>query len=482
MNLPKTLSLLSPELVLLVTGLLVLILDLSWRDQKKPWLPYVALGGLAANLMVIGVLWNQEVTSLEGMYTVDRFALLFKSIAVITSGLVILVSMEFMQAHTHYDGEFYGLLLFATLAISLIPSATNLILIYFTIEMVSITSYILTGFLRYDPKSSEAAIKYFFYGAVASAVMLYGMSLLFGATGSTSLSGIAAIIQQRDASIQGVIYPAVIFMLVGLGFKISAVPFHQWAPDAYEGAPTPVTAFLSVGPKASGFAALTRIFLIALPSLQLERTYLFAIIAAATMTLGNLVAIWQSNIKRLLAYSSIAQAGYLLLGIVASRHNTGIASLIFYLFVYLFANLGAFTIVIIVSNGDEGESLDNYAGLSRRSPLLALAMLLFLLSLAGIPPMAGFIGKVYLFAAIMQDGLIGLLLVAILNSVVSLYYYLKIARQMYILPPKTDKPIRLSRALFAALFITLIGVLLLGLYPNPMLVLIQTAPFGFMPK
>ena len=480
MNPSQTLYLLSPELILLLTGLLVLILDLGWRNQKKSWLPYVALGGLAATLLVVGLLWNQDVMQLEGMYIVDRFALLFKGIAVVTTSLVILIAMEFMQAHIHYDGEFYGLLLFATLAISLIPSATNLILIYFSIEMVSITSYILTGFLRYDPKSSEAAIKYFFYGAVASAVMLYGMSLLFGATGSTRLSEIAAILQQEGASIQGVIYPAVILMLVGLGFKISAVPFHQWAPDAYEGAPTPVTAFLSVGPKAGGFAVLTRIFLVALPSLQVERVSLFAVIAAATMTLGNLVAIWQKNIKRMLAYSSIAQAGYILLGVVATT-DMGISSLIFYMVVYLFANLGAFTIVTIISNGDDSELVDDYAGLSRRSPMLALAMLLFLLSLAGIPPMAGFIGKVYLFAAIMQDGLIWLLLVAVLNSVISLYYYLEIARQMYIVPPETNDPVRPSRALFAALLIALIGVLLLGIYPNPMIELIRSAALSFVP-
>ena len=353
-------------------------------------------------------------------------------------------------------------------------------MIYLAIELLSITSYILTGYLREDPKSNEAAIKYFLYGATASAAMLYGMSLLYGATGSTNLSQIAMALRDAEASLRGIIFPAVIFLLVGFGFKIGAVPFHQWAPDAYEGAPTPVTAFLSVGPKAAGFAVLARVFLTALPSFQPDRIALLASISAVTMTLGNLVAIWQKNIKRMLAYSSIAQAGYILLGVVAAS-ALGMTSLVFYLIIYLFANLGAFIVIITFSNGGGGDAIEDYAGLSQRSPGLALAMLLFLLSLAGIPPLAGFIGKFYLFAAAMKEGFLWLVLVAVLNSIVSLYYYLQVVRQMYIIPPRTEEPVPASPALSGALLITMAGVLLLGIYPAPLVELIRVAARALLP-
>ena len=481
MTLSQTLGLLAPELVLVIAGLVVLGLDLIWRDEeKKEWLPYVALAGLGGTLAAIVALWGREAVLFGGIYTVDLFAFFFKVMAVVSTGLVILSAIEFMRERTPYRGEFYSLLLFATLGIGLIAAATDLILIYLAIELLSITSYILTGYLREDPKSNEAAIKYFLYGAVASAVMLYGMSLLYGATGSTNLSEIATALGDATASLQGIIFPAVVLLLAGFGFKIGAVPFHQWAPDAYEGAPTPVTAFLSVGPKAAGFAVLARVFLTALPSFQPDRIALLAAISAVTMTLGNLVAIWQKNIKRMLAYSSIAQAGYILLGMVAAS-ALGMTSLVFYLIIYIFGNLGAFIVIITFSNGGGGDSIEDYAGLSQRSPGLALAMLLFLLSLAGIPPLAGFIGKFYLFAAVMKEGFLWLVLVAVLNSIVSLYYYLQVVRQMYIIPPRTEEPVPASRALSGALLIALAGVLLLGIYPAPLIELVRVAARTLLP-
>jgi proton-translocating NADH-quinone oxidoreductase chain N len=385
-----------------------------------------------------------------------------------------------MRRRTPYRGEFYTLLLFTALAISLIAAATDLILIYLAIELLSITSYVLTGYLREDPKSNEAAIKYFLYGAAASAVMLYGMSLLYGATGSTNLSEIATALREAEASLRGVVFPAAILLLVGFGFKIAAVPFHQWAPDAYEGAPTPVTAFLSVGPKVAGFAVLARVFLTALPSFQPDRVVaLLAGISVVTMTFGNLVALTQRNIKRMLAYSSIAQAGYILLGVVAAS-TLGMTSLVFYLIVYSFTNLGAFIVVITFSNGGGGDAIEDYAGLSQRSPGLALAMVLFLLSLAGIPPLAGFVGKFYLFAAAMKEGFLWLVLVGVINSIVSLYYYLQVIRQMYIIPPRTEEAVPASRALSSALLIAMAGVLLLGIYPAPLIELIQVAAQAFL--
>ena len=481
MTLSQTLGLLAPELVLVIAGLVVLGLDLAWRDEKKKeWLPYVALAGLGGTLAAIVALWGREAVLFGGIYTVDLFAFFFKVMAVVSTGLVVLSAIEFMRERTPYRGEFYSLLLFATLGIGLIAAATDLILIYLAIELLSITSYILTGYLREDPKSNEAAIKYFLYGAVASAVMLYGMSLLYGATGSTNLSEIATALRDAEASLRGIIFPAVILLLAGFGFKIAAVPFHQWAPDAYEGAPTPVTAFLSVGPKVAGFAVLARVFLTALPSFQPDWVALLASISVVTMTLGNLVAIWQKNIKRMLAYSSIAQAGYILLGMVAAS-ALGMTSLVFYLIIYIFANLGAFIVIITFSNGGGGDSIEDYAGLSQRSPGLALAMLLFLLSLAGIPPLAGFIGKFYLFAAVMKEGFLWLVLVAVLNSIVSLYYYLQVVRQMYIIPPRTEKPVPASRALSGALLIALAGVLLLGIYPAPLVELVRVAARALLP-
>jgi NADH-quinone oxidoreductase subunit N len=481
LTLSQTLALLAPELVLVIAGLVVLGLDLTWRDEeKKEWLPYVALVGLGGVLAAIVALWGREAVLFSGVYIVDLFALFFKVIAVASVGLVILSAIEFMRGRTRYRGEFYTLLLFAALAISLVAAATDLILIYLAIELLSITSYILTGYLREDPKSNEAAIKYFLYGATASAVMLYGMSLLYGATGSTNLSQIAMALGEADASLRGIVFPAVILLLAGFGFKIGAVPFHQWAPDAYEGAPTPVTAFLSVGPKVAGFAVLARVFLTALPSFQPDWVALLASISAVTMTLGNLVAIWQRNIKRMLAYSSIAQAGYILLGVVAAS-ALGMTSLVFYLIIYLFANLGAFIVIITFSNGGGGDAIEDYAGLSQRSPGLALAMLLFLLSLAGIPPLAGFVGKFYLFAAVMKEGFLWLVLVGVLNSIVSLYYYLQVVRQMYIIPPRTEEPGPASPALSGALLITMAGVLLLGIYPAPLVELIRVAARALLP-
>ena len=484
LTLSQTLALLLPELVLVIAGLVVLGLDLTWRDEeKKEWLPYVALAGLGGALAAVVALWGREGVLFTGTYTVDPFALFFKVVAVVSTGLVVLSAIEFMRGRTPYRGEFYTLLLFTALAIGLIAAATDLILIYLAIELLSITSYILTGYLREDAKSSEAAIKYFFYGAVASAAMLYGMSLLYGATGATNLRHIAIYFGPASAapeSLRWLIFPALVFMLAGFGFKIAAVPFHQWAPDAYEGAPTPITAFLSVGPKVAGFAVLARVFLTALPSFQPDWVALLASISAVTMTLGNLVAIWQRNIKRMLAYSSIAQAGYILLGVVAAS-ALGMTSLVLYLIIYSFTNLGAFIVVITFSNGGGGDAIEDYAGLSQRSPGLALAMMLFLLSLAGIPPLAGFVGKFYLFAAAMKEGFLWLVLVGVLNSIVSLYYYLQVVRQMYIIPPRTEEPVPASPALSSALLITMAGVLLLGIYPTPLVELIRVVARALLP-
>ena len=480
LNLTLILWQLSPELVLLLAGLIILLVDaLRPRQVDQGWTPYAALAGLVVALVACITLLDKPPATVLAVLTLDGLALAAKMLALVSVGIVVLFSGPYMQERSRHQGEFYALLLFATMAITLVVGASDLIFIFLSVDFLSITSYILTGYLREDRRSSEAAIKYFLYGATLSAVMLYGMSLLFGLTGATDLNAIAAQLG-ASATERAVVLPALIFVVAGLGFKVAAVPFHQWAPDAYEGAPTPVTAFLSLGPKVAGFAVLARFLLLALPQFRLDWAALLIALSVTTMTVGNLIAIWQKNIKRLLAYSSIAQAGYMMIGLVAVSGG-GLASLLFYLSVYLFANLGAFAVVLAMSRGELGEQIEDYAGLSQRSPGLALAMLLFLLSLAGIPPLAGFVGKVNLFVAAVREGLIWLVIVAVLNSVVSLYYYLQVVRQIYLLPPTREEPVDIPRPIATTLLISAAGVLVLGVYPSLLLPFVQLMTSALIP-
>ncbi len=478
-NLALILWQLSPELVLLLAGLIILLVGARRpRQVDHGWAPYAALVGLAVALVACITLLGQSPATVLAVLTLDGLALVAKMLALVSVGIVVLFSGPYMQERSRRQGEFYALLIFATLAIMLVAGASDVVLIFLSVDFLSITSYILTGYLREDRRSNEAAIKFFLYGAALSAVMLYGMSLLFGLTGATNLDGIAARIGE-SATERAVVLPALVFIVAGLGFKVAAVPFHQWAPDAYEGAPTPVTAFLSLGPKVAGFAVLARFLLFALPQFQIDWTALLLALSVTTMTVGNLIAIWQKNIKRLLAYSGIAQSGYAMIGLVAILDG-GITSLLFYLSVYLFANLGAFAVVLAVSRGKLGEQIEDYAGLSQRSPGLALAMLLFLLSLAGIPPLAGFVGKVNLFIAAVNAGLIWLVVVGVLNGVISLYCYLQVVRQMYLLPPTSEEPVNIPRPIATTLLVAAAGVLVLGIYPSLLLPLIQAAVQTFL--
>ena len=478
LTLGQTLWLLSPELVLLLAGLLILGLDaIRPHQEEKRWLPYAALAGLAGALIATITLWGCNTRGLF-VLSCDPFALVVKMVALVAMGLVILASDVYIRARSRYQGEFYALLLFSTLTICLLGGATNLIMIFLAFDFLSITSYILTGYLRDDRRSTEAAIKYFLYGAALSAVMLYGMSWFYGATGSTDLSGIATALMEAENTLRPIVLPALILMAAGFAFKIGAVPFHQWAPDAYEGAPTPVTAFLSVGPKIAGFAIITRVLLTALPmdlaNLATDWRTLLMAISALTMTVGNLVALWQQNIKRLLAYSSIAQAGYILIGVVAASPR-GVTAVLLYLTAYTLTNLGAFAAVIAFSNQTGSDAIEDYAGLSKRAPALALVLIVCLLSLGGIPPTAGFIGKLYLFSAAIEEGLLWLAIVGVINSVISLSYYWKIIRAMYLIPARTGERLATSPALAVALGVTVAGVLIVGAFPGPLLALIQAA-------
>lgn len=486
---PEKLSLLSPEITLTIFALLVLGLDLAFKRLKDA-LAYVAIGGLILAIVVTALLFGSQGSLFSGMLVVDSFALYFKIIACLTTGLVILSSIAFMKTRTPYRGEFYGLLLLATLAITLLAGASDLVMIYLSFEFLSLTCYVLVGYLRGDPKSSEGGIKYFFYGAVTSAVMLYGISLIYGITGSTNLTEIRNALlfpASPAASTSWLILPALIFMLAGFGFKISLVPFHQWTPDAYEGAPTPIAAFLSVGPKAAGFAVLIRVFLTALPTYQIDWVAILAGISLVSMTYGNLVAIQQTNIKRMLAYSSIAQVGYILLGVVATGPETmGITGVLLFILAYLFTNLGAFGAVVAFSYATGSDEIADYAGLIRRAPFLATALVVFFMSLAGIPPTGGFLGKLFVFGAAVQMGqniFYFLAAVGVLNSVISLYYYFNVVRQMFFLPPKEERSLQIPATLVLAVAVTMAMTLIMGLYPQPFINLATRAmqPMAMLP-
>jgi NADH-quinone oxidoreductase subunit N len=489
LNLGETLRLLSPELILLMTGVAILIADLAWRKDgraKAYWMPATALIGLACALLSTILLWGTGPTPVLAMMAVDPFALFFKIIAIVAVGLVVLASVPWLRAsgerseatRTPYRSEFYALLVFACLAICLASSAIDLISVYLGMEFLSITSYVLAGYLRGDLKSNEAGIKYFLYGAVASAVMLYGMSLLYGATGATNLSAIAVGLAAGGPSVQSLAVAAIVLLLAGFGFKIVLAPFHQWAPDTYEGAPTPVTAFLSVASKAAGFAILMRVLLTALYGFRWDVGWFSFLMALSvlSMILGNLIALRQTNVKRMLAYSSIAQAGYILIGFICLRTDVattflGINGTLFYLFAYLFTNLAVFTAVIAFESATGSTEIADYRGLVKRSPFLAGVLLIGLLSLAAVPGTAGFLGKFLVFGSALQMGVWQTLLLAvvgILTSVVAAFYYLNVVRQIFFEPAEEGAaPIRVPPGLLAGLAVTTLGILVIGLYPEP---------------
>jgi NADH-quinone oxidoreductase subunit N len=482
LTLGQTIGLLSPEILLLFAGLLILGLDaILPQEEERDWLPQVALLGLVVALIATFSLWGWN-TPVLAVLSCDPFALMVKVIALVAMGIVVLSSDVYIRVNSRYQGEFYAMLLFATMTICLLGATTNLIMLFLAFDFLSIISYILTGYLRGDKRSTEAAIKYFLYGATISAVMLYGMSWFYGLTGTTDLSGIAVALMGKEGALQPVVLPALVMMAAGFAFKIGAVPFHQWAPDAYEGAPTPVTAFLSVCPKVAGFAVILRVLLTALPLdlriLSMDWRTLLMAISVLTMTFGNLVALWQQNIKRLLAYSSIAQAGYILIGVVSASER-GTTAVLLYLAVYALTNLGAFAVIIAFSNKTGSDDIEDYAGLSQRAPGLALIMFVCLLSLGGIPPTAGFVGKLWLFSAAIEKGLIQLAAIGVINSVISLAYYWKIMRAMYFTPVQTEERVPTSPALAVALGVAVVGVFVVGLFPAPLLGLLQTAAQTF---
>ncbi|MDA0987312.1 MAG: NADH-quinone oxidoreductase subunit N [Bacteroidetes bacterium] len=475
----NSLQFIKPELILVGTLLVSIIVDLIFKN-KKVVVAFVILG-LVLSFYYLTFLNSINQLIFFNMYAIDPFAYFFKIfLLVATIGIVLfsVLSKEISDLKSR-EGEFYYFLVALTIGMFLMTSSTNLIMMYLAIELTSLTSYMLAGFMKEEKSSSEASLKYVLYGAFSSGMMLYGISIIYGLTGSFDLLAINMAIADGVSSLALLI--STVLMFVGFGYKISAVPFHFWTPDVYEGSPISVTTILSVASKAAGFSMLMRTAKImfidpyAAPTVNdwqiidsVPIVEILTILSVLTMTLGNLVAIWQSNLKRLLAYSSIAHAGYLLLGVL-TMNNEGYSATLIYFVTYLFMNVGAFLIVMLVSNKLNSSDIDSYKGLGMKSPFIGVMFALFLISLTGLPPTAGFVGKLYIFAALVNKKLILLAVIGVLNSVVSLYYYVRIFRNMFLRESDIETPeIKLSLAEKLLILVFAIPTIGLGLYFAPL--------------
>jgi NADH-quinone oxidoreductase subunit N len=461
-----------PELLLAALAMLVLLAGLGKSRPRHGTLGAAAVFSLAATG---AALWysassvDPSARFFAGMFALDHFAVFFKALFLLSSALTILLSLDYLERNDYRPGEFHALILLATVGMMTMASGTSLATIYVGLELMALSTYVLAGYFRREVKSHEAAAKYFVLGAMSSGILLYGLSLIYGTTGTLDLAALARILASGRAGTPTMI--GVALLACGFLFKVAAVPFHVWTPDVYEGAPTPITAFMSVGPKAAAFAIFLRVFVGGLGPLDAQWRWLVGGAAALTMVWGNIAALTQDNVKRLLAYSSIAHAGYALVGLVAGG-AAGTQSVLFYMLVYTVTNIGAFGFVVLLeSRGFAGETVSDYAGLARRHPLAAFGMLLFMLSLGGIPPTAGFMGKLYLFAAAVNAGYVWLVVVAVLMSAVSLYYYFRIVLQMYLRDGEEAEPAPLVSAPWTERVVWACGlaVLVIGVLPAPFL-------------
>ena len=425
-----------PEGIVVITIMAVLVGDLIFGRKASLWLPYLTMFGLFNSLVALFFQWNNpEALSFLGSFNGDNLSIVFRGIVALSVIITIPMCMRYIQQSGTALAEFIAIMLTAALGGMFLCGANELTMVFISLEMLSISSYLMTGYMKRDPRSNEAALKYFLIGAASSAIFLYGMSLLYGLSGGeTNLNTIAAKVTEVNGAQSLGLAISLVFIIAGIAFKISAVPFHQWTPDVYEGSPTPVVAFLSVGSKAAGFALAIRLMVTAFGSLTEQWHFIFTALAILSLVLGNVVALAQTSIKRMLAYSSIAQAGFVMIGLITGTEN-GYSSMIFYLFVYLFMNLGAFACIILFSLRTGTDQISEYAGLYQKDPLLTLCLSICLLSLGGIPPMAGFFGKIYLFWAGWQAGLYGLVLLGLITSVISIYYYIRVIKMMVVKEP-----------------------------------------------
>lgn len=453
-----------PEILLLVLAGFVVVFDAIWKPDKRRNLGWLTFGGLGL-IIILTLLFSRPMQETRlvfgGMLHQDWYSFAFTLLFLFGAAITVLLAMDIKDLGD--KGEFYALLLVSVMGMCLMASAADIVMLYLAIEMTSIPLYILAGFMTRDEKSTESGFKYLLFGAAASAVMLYGFSLLYGFAGTTNIYQIAQSFYDATFPFVAVI-GSLMLILVGFGFKVSIVPFHFWAPDVYEGAPTPVAGFLSTASKAAGFAVLVRFLLVVFsPVAAVEWTSILALISVFTMTIGNILALAQKNIKRMLAYSSIAHAGYILIGVVA-HSQLGQASVIFYLIGYLITNLAAFGVVAAFWRVEKTDEISAYAGLSRRAPGLALVFMVALLSLAGMPPLVGFVAKVFVFAAAVQADYVWLAVIGVINSIFGLYYYLTVLKVVYLYrSDKDDVPIPITPTYRIALTILTIGILLLGI-------------------
>jgi len=495
-----------PEVIVCLAGVLVMLVD-AFAKPTQRWLTGgLSLAGLAGAMVATTALWLSGATgssSFNGMIVLDEFRLGFTVIFLIVSALTILVSMVWVENERLPAGEFHSLLMFATAGMMLMASGADLVIIFLGLEILSIATYVMAGFRRTDVRSNESSLKYFILGSFSSAFLLYGIALVYGGTaigtaaGTTNIYKIAS--RLPDAQYPLLLFAGVALMLVGFGFKVATAPFHVWTPDVYEGAPTPVTAFMAAGPKAAGFASFLRVFVFAFPLItttagnsalhaaRLHETWVAAlmVLAIVTMVIGNVVAIVQNNVKRLLAYSSIAHAGYALIGFVAAgatsdpnQRNSALSAVIFYLLCYAVMNFGAFVIITLIARtGDRRTDVEDYKGIGFKSPVLAFSLSLFLLSLLGMPLTAGFMGKLLVFSAAVQQGYVALVVIGVINSAVSAYYYLRLIVVMFFGERTTEwtaPAIPASAAL--ALILTIAGVFYLGLFPGRVIDALQARP------
>ena len=457
----------------------ILLTDLVLRERDRGWLPFGALVGLAASVIwtVVLIQRDREGVAFSDAYSLDTFSIFFQFLFVGVAGLVVLASVESVR-RLRYQGEFWALLLLATSGMMLLAGARDLILIFIALELTSISQYVLVGFLK-DDRGTEAALKYILMGAIATAVILYGMAFVFGLTGTTNLLAAdgTPIIATLDSGARAGVIAAMVLLAAGFSFKVGLVPFQMWVPDIYEGAATPVAAFLSVGSKAAGFVVILRIFYEGFGAdsfVGSDWSNLFAALAAVSMTVGNVMALLQTNIKRLLGYSSIAQAGNLAIGVAAIAASDGglalgASGVTFFLAAYVFTNLGAFFAVLAISHRLGSDTIADYAGMGRRAPLLAVVLALCFISLTGIPPTVGFVAKVYIFNAAVQSDLVWLVIVGALNTALSAYYYLRVVSHMYLADAPVEGDIRPSPWLAVSLAITGLGVLVFGIVPTPLI-------------
>jgi len=467
------------EVIVVTAGLLVLVFDFFLDKESKQYLGWFSFFAVIFAATATYKLMGANGAFFGGTFLLDPFSTFFKFVFYIACGLGILVSINYLKIEDIHRGEYYALLLLATTGMTIMASAGDLITLYLGLELMALSVYILAGFMRRDNRSNESAIKYLLLGAFSSGIMLYGMSLLYGLSGTTNLAGILGFLRGADLA-NPVLFLAMIMLVVSFGFKVAAVPFHMWVPDVYEGAPTSVTAFMSAGPKVAGFAVLLRVFTYTLEPLHAHSTAIISGLAVLTMAVGNIMALSQTNIKRMLAYSSIAHAGYALVGLAAGGPE-GAASVMLYVCIYALMNMGAFGVVIMLRKaGERGEEIGDFAGLGKTNRTAAFLMLIFMFSLTGIPPMAGFVGKFYIFKSAVQAGLVWLAVVGVLFSAISAYFYLRIIMIMYMKEPKGSFELTTSPSLALALAISVTAVIVIGVYPTNLLNFARASIAGIM--